>query len=107
MAKRTESKETKGTTTDINAVQLIGTVMRAKQSEKVCRFTLDVTSITEKGNTSHAYIPCVWFNEGSEETVTDGERIGVSGSIKTGKYEKDGRTIYTVDVVAEKITFTA
>lgn len=105
MAKRSETKAPVNTT-DINEVRLIGTVSRPKQYDKVCRFTLVVSSVTERGNTAYAYIPCVWFNGDSEDTVGEGERIAVEGSIKTGKYEKDGRTIYTVDVACAKITFT-
>lgn len=109
MAKRSESKatENKEITTDINAVQLIGKVLRPNQSAKVCRFTLDCAQVTSKGNMAHSYIPCVWFNEGSEETVAEGERVGVQGYIKSGKYVTEGRTVYTLDVVAENITFTS
>lgn len=108
MAKRSEKKETanQASTTDINAVQLIGKVLRPNQMDKLCRFTMDCASVTPKGNTAHSFIPVVWFNEGSEETVAEGERVGVQGYLKSGKYEKDGRTIYTLDVVAEKVTFT-
>lgn len=108
MAKKTETKaieNKKASTTDINAVQMIGTVLRPIQMDKLCRFTLDCCQVTPKGNIAHSFIPVVWFNEGLEETVADGERIGVEGYLKSGKYEKDGRTIYTLDVVAEKITF--
>ena len=117
MAKRSETKETanNATTTDINAVQLIGTVSRPKQSDKVCRFTLDCAQVTPKGNLAHSYIPVVWFNGDSEETVADGERVSVAdgervsvaGYLKSGKYEKDGRTVYTLDVVADKVIFEA
>lgn len=109
MAKRSETKapETSTSTTDINAVQLIGKVIRPNQSEKCCRFTLDCAQVTPKGNLAHSFIPCIWFNEGSEETVAEGERIGLQGYIKSGKYEKDGHTVYTLDVVAENITFTS
>ena len=107
MAKRTnEATNKQASTTDINAVQLIGKVLRPNQMEKLCRFTLDCTQITPKGNAAHSYIPVIWFNEGSDETVGENERVGVQGYLKSGKYEKDGRTIYTLDVVAEKVTVT-
>mgnify|MGYP003289985354 CR=1 FL=1 len=109
MAKKTETKASenkKASTTDINAVSLIGTVLRPNQMEKLCRFTLDCCQVTPKGNIAHSFIPVVWFNSDTEETVSDGERIGVTGYLKSGKYEKDGRTVYTLDVIAEKVTFT-
>lgn len=92
--------------TDQNAVVISGHVLRANQMERVCRFTLDVATKTPGGKISHAYVPCVWFNAESDDTVTDGEQIAVNGSIRTGSYEKDGRKIYTVDVVVEKIIFS-
>lgn len=34
-----------------------------------------------------------------------GSKIGVTGSIQTGRYEKDGRTVYTTDVIVRDVTF--
>lgn len=34
-----------------------------------------------------------------------GMKIGIIGSIQTGSYEKDGRTVYTTDVVADSAYF--
>ncbi|WP_187820317.1 single-stranded DNA-binding protein [Pasteuria penetrans] len=31
--------------------------------------------------------------------------VAVEGRIQTGKYEKDGRTVYTTDVVADDVRF--
>lgn len=105
MAKKSETKETKKTTTDQNTVVLIGTVLRPVQHEKLCRFTMVCESETPNGKTARSYIPVVWFNGGSDETVDEGERVAIDGFIKSGKYEKDGRTIYTLDVVVENIHF--
>ena len=107
MAKRSDASENKKTTTtDINAVSLIGTVLRPHQYEKMCRFTLVCGSETPAGKIANSYIPVVWFNEGSEETVAEDERVAVNGRLKSGQYEKDGRTIYTLDVVAEEVKFS-
>jgi single-stranded DNA-binding protein len=106
MGKKTESKGTTSTTTDVNSVALIGTVTRANQYEKMCRFTLDCVTITEKGNEAHAYVPVLWFNGDLDESVDKGERVSVTGSIRTGSYtNKDGNKAYTVEVVAEKVIF--
>jgi len=37
--------------------------------------------------------------------VKKGSRIGVEGRIETGFYEKDGRRVYTTDVVVNQIHF--
>lgn len=105
MGKKTESKAT-ASITDVNAVQLIGTVTRANQYEKMCRFTLDCVTITSNGKEAHAYVPVLWFNGDLDESVDKGERVSVAGSIRTGSYtNKDGNKVYTVEVVADKVIF--
>jgi single-strand DNA-binding protein len=34
-----------------------------------------------------------------------GRLVGIQGRIQTGKYEKNGQTIYTVDVLADRVEF--
>lgn len=105
MASKKDQKKETTAAQDTNLVKLTGTVLRAKQMEKVCRFTLDVATTTAKGNTAHAYAPVVWFNEDTEDTVTDGEHVSVYGQLRSGSYEKDGKKVYTLDVVVDKIEF--
>ena len=107
MGKKSEaSKQEAASANDSNAVCISGIVLRPHQSEKVCHFTLDAATPTPNGKTSHAYVPVVWFNGDSEDTVTDGEKVAVNGALRSGSYEKDGRKIYTLDVVAEKVIFS-
>ena len=47
---------------------------------------------------------------GSEMCIRDrycskGSKIGVIGRLQTGSYDKDGRTVYTTDVVVDRIEF--
>ncbi|EPD01575.1 single-stranded DNA-binding protein [Lacticaseibacillus paracasei subsp. paracasei Lpp125] len=52
------------------------------------------------------FIPIVAFGKMAEvlnNYAPKGTRIGISGHIHTGQYEKDGRTEYTWQVVAEHI----
>jgi single-strand DNA-binding protein len=37
--------------------------------------------------------------------LTKGDQVGIEGHIQTGSYEKDGKRIYTFDVVVDNITF--
>lgn len=48
-----------------------------------------------------------WRNlaENCANFLRKGSLICVDGRIQTGKYEKDGRTAYTFDVVAEDVRF--
>ena len=34
-----------------------------------------------------------------------GKRIGVEAHIQTGSYQKDGKTVYTTDIIADRIEF--
>lgn len=54
------------------------------------------------------FINCKAFNKTAElinSYFAKGQKIGVIGRIQTGSYEKDGRTVYTTDVVVDKIEF--
>ena len=54
------------------------------------------------------FIPVTVFGkqaENCEKFVSKGNRIGVTGKIVTGSYEKDGRKVYTTDVVADRVEF--
>ena len=38
-------------------------------------------------------------------SYSKGSRVAVTGRIQTGSYEKDGRKIYTTDIIASNIEF--
>ena len=37
--------------------------------------------------------------------TAQGKRIGVEAHIQTGSYQKDGKTIYTTDIIADRVEF--
>src|SRR5690606_27317100 len=37
--------------------------------------------------------------------LNKGDQVGIEGHIQTGSYEKDGRKVYTTEVVVDSITF--
>lgn len=54
------------------------------------------------------FIPVTVFGkqaENCEKFVSKGKKIAVTGKIVTGSYEKDGRKVYTTDVVADRVEF--
>ena len=73
-------------------------------SKAFIRFNIAVNRIGEGTD----FINCVAW-EKTAETIAEyfkkGQRILVQGSIRTGSYEKDGRTIYTTDVWVYKFDF--
>jgi len=43
--------------------------------------------------------------ENCAKYLSKGRKVGVVGHVKTGQYEKDGKTIYTTDFIAENVEF--
>ena len=59
-------------------------------------------------NKQTSFIRCVSFGKQAENMAKysgKGRLISVTGDIKTGSYEKDGRTVYTTDVQASRVIF--
>ncbi len=101
----------------MNTVILIGRNTKTPETrysgeKAVCRFTLAINRGKDKsGNDLGADFPSVvcfgHTAEVVERYITDkGRLLGVSGKIKTGSYEdKDGKKVYTTDVVADRVEF--
>ena len=72
----------------------------------VSRYTLAVDRKGKKDDTD--FISCVCFGKTAEfahEHLYKGIKIAVEGRIQTGSYEKDGRKIYTTDVLIDNHEF--
>lgn len=97
----------------MNSVNLIGRLTKDPDirytQEQMCmaRFTLAVDRIRSGQEKQTDFISCVSFGkpaETVEKYVSKGNRLGVTGSIKTGSYtNKDGKKVYTTDVVADRV----
>ena len=98
----------------MNSVELIGRLTRdpevrytSKDNKAVVTFTLAVDDGKEEtdfprvkvfGNTAEA----------CEKYLRKGRQVGVQGKLKTGSYKnKDGVTVYTTDVIANRVDFLA
>lgn len=69
-----------------------------KTGSRVCKFT--IASKRDEDNTD--FIPCVSFGKIAdlmERKAFKGQLCGVSGRLQSGSYEKDGATIYTLDLL--------
>lgn len=54
------------------------------------------------------FIRCTLWNGIAESTCEyckKGDVVGVKGRIQTSSYEKDGGKVYSMDVIAEKVSF--
>ena len=107
----------------MNSVCLIGRLARdpelryTQNGTAMCSFTIAVERIMSRQRKQEAeannqptadFIRCIAFRQTAELIANyhkKGSQIGIEGRIQTGSYEKDGRTIYTTDVVVSNLTF--
>lgn len=71
----------------------------------ICRFTLAVDRMKEGADFIRIV---VWGRqaEACNRYLKKGSLCAVSGRIETGSYkDRDGKTVYTTDVIAEKVDF--
>ena len=95
----------------MNCVELVGRLTKdpdvrvGDETKKTfARFCL---AVNRTGKDAGADYPsCVAFGKTAEfigQYMKQGALMGLSGRIQTGKYEKDGRTYYTTDIVADRV----
>lgn len=100
----------------MNNVQLVGRLTRdpdvrySDGGSTVARFTVAVDRrFKREGEDSADFISCVAWGrtaEFLEKYFQKGQRIGLTGRIKTGSYtNQDGNKVYTTDVIAENLEF--
>ena len=99
----------------MNAVSLVGRLVAdpdikyTNGGSTIGRFRIAVDRRIKTENGPDAdFISCVSFSKTAEfleKYFHKGMRIGLTGRIQTGSYEKDGQTFYTTDVIAENVEF--
>lgn len=95
----------------MNKVILIGRLTKEPEmrtgNTTVTRFTVAVDRRTKDGQTAD-FPSCVAFGKTAEfisKYFHKGMKIAIEGRIQTGSYEKDGKKVYTTDVVVENAEF--
>lgn len=76
----------------------------------VCTFTLAVDRPTKQGEEKKADFPRITVfgrqAENCEKYLSKGKKVAVQGRLQTGSYKnREGVTVYTTDVIAERIEF--
>ena len=74
-------------------------------NEKVASFTLAVDRI---GSEEADFINCIAFKKTAEfieKYLSKGRKILALGRINTNSYEKDGKKVYTTNVIVEQVEF--
>lgn len=100
----------------MNKVNLIGRLTRdvelrtTQGGVSVSSFTLAVNRRFKnaEGNYDADFINCVAWRQSAEylsKNYSKGDMVGISGSIQTRNYEKDGNTVYITEVVADEIHY--
>lgn len=98
----------------MNAVQLIGRLcsdpyVADSATTSVAKMTLAVDRPPTKDGEKQADFPrVITFGKTAEmvsKYLTKGRKVAVTGRIQTGSYEKNGVTIYTCDVIADRVEF--
>lgn len=85
-------------------------IKETENGKKVSNITLAVQRPYKNSNGKYDtdFIDCTLWDSIAKSTCDcckKGDLIGVKGRISTSKYEKDGKTQYKTDIIAEKITF--
>ena len=99
----------------MNNVQLVGRLTadpkayNANSGAVIMNFTVACDRrFKQEGQPEADFIQCKAFGktgEFVEKYFKKGMKIGLCGRIQTGKYEKDGQTIYTTEVIVENVEF--
>jgi len=96
----------------MNKVILCGRLVRDPEAKTtqtgktVCKFTLAVDRA--KKDAGADFLPCVAWDKTAEliaKYFAKGRKLLLEGRIQTGSYEKDGKKVYTTDIMVEKIHF--
>ena len=100
---------------DMNSVSLMGRLTADPELKTTqngisyCRFTVAVNRYSKDGEDTADFISCVAWRSTAEficNYFLKGNKIALIGSIQTGSYtDKDGRTVYTTDVLVDKVEF--
>lgn len=70
--------------------------------EKVKKYNIDVPTITKNDRISHAFVNVVEYS--IDGALQEGSKVNIEFHIATGSYEnKDGKKIFTTDIVADVI----
>ena len=99
----------------MNQVQLVGRVTKDIELRKTqngtstCTFSVAVDRPKGKDGTRESDFPSIvaWSKtaELCAQYLHKGDRVGITGSIRTSTYEKNGQRVYNTNVVANSIEF--
>ncbi len=100
----------------LNQIVLVGRLTRnikinkSENGKKVANISLAIPRSFKnmEGTYDTDFIDCVAFENIAENTASycsKGDIVGVKGRVQSRVVEKDGKKVYLMDIVAEKVTF--
>lgn len=95
----------------MNKVVLIGRIARPLKTHwngdmAIVHMTIAVDKETKRGEADFISVSVFGKQaETCERYLSKGRQVAVDGRIVTGSYEKDGRTVYTTEVIANRVEF--
>ena len=100
----------------LNQIILVGRLTRyivvhkTDKGSKVATISLAIPRSFKNmdGNYDTDFVDCVAFDgvaENTSEYCGKGDIVGVKGRVQSRTIEKDGKTEYLVEIIAEKVTF--
>lgn len=100
----------------LNQIILVGrltrdiSVHKTDKGSKVATISLAIPRSFKNmdGNYDTDFIDCVAFDgvaENTSEYCGKGDIVGVKGRVQSRTIEKDGKTEYLMEIIAEKVTF--
>src|SRR5699024_11844019 len=103
----------------MNQINLIGN-LTADPTLTVSQSNLSIVSFNigvqrpfkdkQSGEYQSDFPRCKAFGKTAEiiaEHFSKGSKIGLTGSVQTDRYEKDGQTVYTTDIMVDRVHFVA
>lgn len=98
-----------------NSVVLVGRItkdlsIQEKENNKRAFLVLAVPREFKNsdGNYETDFIKCTLWNgvaTNTKEYCKKGDVIGIKGRLQSSQFEKDGETVYTMEVIVDKVTF--
>ena len=99
----------------MNSCQLVGRMVAdpeikyTNDGKSIAKFRIAVDrQFKKEGQPDADFLNCNAFGKTAEfieKYFHKGMKIGLVGRIQTGSYEKDGRTYYTTDIIADNVEF--
>ena len=84
-------------------------IKTTQSGTQFARLSIAVDRYAKAGEQRTAdFIPCMAWGKTAEfigRYFTKGQEILAEGRIQTGSYEKDGRKVYTTDVIIDRVEF--